>query len=220
MHPQSTTEPGLLESLSWIDLTAIGILVVVFVLGRLKGLIWQLRTIATLLIAYVLAGIYGEALGDRIRGWFSADVPRELPLYIAYFLVFLGVLIVISLIAYFLDKLIKHSGLSGFNRLGGGVLGIATGACVVIALLAAIFMFFGRNADIVVAAESSRSVQVSRDVLRTLGDWVPEPVRDVFGLQPTPLEADPGEPRILEPRDPRDVRTPPVVPPQDPERRR
>ena len=187
-HPpimdSSQPDAGVLASLSWIDLTALAVLLVFFVLGLFRGFVWQISRIITLVAAYFVAGTYGEEVALRIRDAFPETVDPRLPLYIAYFCVFLAVLVVVSMIAYFIEKLVQRTGLSFYNRVGGGLLGIGTGACVVLALLAGILMFLASESQIVRAAESSRAMQASRRTIEVLGNVVPDPVRELFGVAP------------------------------------
>ena len=129
MDRSPAVEIDVLQSLGWVDITALVILLAFFVLGLFRGLVWQLSRILTLIVAYLMAGLYGHLVAARISGWFGENVPESLPLYISYVFVFLGVLVVISVIAYFLEKLVNRTGLSFYNRLGGGILGVGTGAC-------------------------------------------------------------------------------------------
>ena len=178
---QPHADPGLFASLGWFDITALAILLLFFVLGLFRGFIWQLSRIVTLVLAYVAAGAWGPRLRDATLNWYSVNTQEtELPLYVAYFGIFLGVLIAISVIAHFLEKLITKSGLSFYNRLGGGVLGVATGAAVVLALLSGVFMFFGSEGNVAQAARSSKSLEYGRHVIDFLGDLVPQKVRQVF----------------------------------------
>lgn len=171
-----------LESLSWIDLTALAVLIVFFVLGLFRGLVWQIGRIASLLFAYVAAGIWGAPAAGVIRGWFSASVDERLPLYVASFLVFLGVLILVSLLTWLLQKLVQTTGLRFYDRLGGGMLGLATGALVFLAFLTSAFMaerVAGIGGGIVEAAERSKSLEVGHGVLRAASDVLPDPWRRV-----------------------------------------
>lgn len=191
MDRSPAVEIDVLQSLGWVDITALVILLVFFVLGLFRGLVWQLSRILTLIVAYLMAGLYGHLVATRISGWFGENVPESLPLYISYVFVFLGVLVVISVIAYFLEKLVNRTGLSFYNRLGGGILGVGTGACVVLAMLAGIMMFCRADSGIVQAAERSRSMGFSKDALDGFGEVVPEDVLKVFGLPaPTPPAGD------------------------------
>jgi membrane protein required for colicin V production len=182
---QPALQPGILASLGWVDLTALAILIVFLILGLFRGFVWQVSRILTLVVAYVVAGVYGETIAGSLRKMISG-INADLALYIAYFAVFVVVLIVVSVIAYFIEKLVDRTGLSFYNRLGGGVLGVVTGAALVLALLFAIFAFFGAGSSVVEAARRSHSMTVSQRTLGALGDMVPAKVREVFGLAPAP----------------------------------
>jgi membrane protein required for colicin V production len=175
-----------LQTLGWVDHTALAVLLVFFVIGLFKGLIWQVSRIAILVAAYVVAGRYGTDIADVLASP-SADPaaapPSETTIYLAYVLLFLGVLIVLSLLAILLQKLAAKAGLGFFDRLGGGVLGVATGACVVLFGLFVVHMFF-RGSGLAVAAESSHSLRLGKRAIDWLGDKVPDEMRSVFALAP------------------------------------
>lgn len=108
------------------------------VIGLFRGLIWQVSRVAILVVAYVVAGRFGEPLGQLLArtpavggqaGAGAIDTP-DTTLYLAYVLLFVAVLVVLSLLALLLQKLAAKAGLGFFDRLGGGVIGVATGACV------------------------------------------------------------------------------------------
>jgi uncharacterized membrane protein required for colicin V production len=204
-----------LQHVGWVDRTAFAVLLVFFVLGLFKGLIWQVSRVGILLAAYVLSGRYGRQLGDWLAG--SAEVvpppaqpgtgagtveaaaiaaleTPETTLYLAYVAIFLAVLIVLSVAAILLQKLARKAGLGFFDRLGGGVIGLATGACVVLFAVGVVQMFF-RDSQLAMAAESSHSLRLSQRALDTLGPRVPDELRAVYRLEPltapvVPVEAD------------------------------
>lgn len=185
-----------LQSLGWIDHTALGVLLVFFVLGLFKGLIWQVSRIAILAIAYVLSGRFGGAVARLLAGPADAADPAGTPLppddttlYLAYLLVFVGVLVVLSLATLLLQKLATKAGLSFFDRLGGGVLGVATGACVVLFGLFVVHMFF-RDSNLAHAAENTHSLRLCKRAIHWLGPRVPDELRAVFDL--APLREPPG----------------------------
>ncbi|MEO6596303.1 MAG: CvpA family protein [Planctomycetota bacterium] len=196
--PPAAAAPGsnflqLLEQLGWVDRTALGVLATFFVIGLFKGLIWQVSRIAILAAAYVVAGHFGAGLGaflartpavggsTPVEGA-AVDTP-ETTLYLAYVLLFLAVLVVLSLAAILVKKLANKAGLGFFDRLGGGVLGVATGAAVVLFGLFVVNMFF-RGSQLSMAAESSHSLRLSRQAVAWLGPKVPDPLRGVLALAP------------------------------------
>lgn len=186
---QEATEPSRVDhllqqvaALGWIDWTALTILFVFFVLGLFRGLVWQVSRIGILVLAYVFAGIWGEDLSRVTASWFSSDAQPELPLYVAYVLIFLSVLVAVSLVAWALQKLVQSSGLSFYNRVGGGMLGLATGALVVLALLTGVHMLndsLSTGGAVVEAAERSHSQRYSDALLRFASDVLPEDLRHV-----------------------------------------
>lgn len=186
------------QALNWVDHTALGVLLVFFVLGLFKGLIWQVSRIAILAIAYVLAGRFGGAVARLLAGADAgadagtagnAASPEDTTLYLAYLLVFVAVLVVLSLATLLLQKLATKAGLSFFDRLGGGVLGVATGACVVLFGLFVVHMFF-RDSNLAHAAENTHSLRLCKRAIHWLGPRVPDELRAVFDL--APLREPPG----------------------------
>jgi membrane protein required for colicin V production len=174
-----------LQHLGWIDITALSLLAVFFVVGLFKGFVWQVSRVAILVVAYGTAAQLGDRLGDQLLRWTvsSPNGPspeqRETAFYVGCVLIFLGVLIVLSLIALLLQKLVDRAGLSFFNRLGGGVVGIGTGSVVVLFLMTLVLMFFPRSA-IARAAESSHSLQFSRWTMDRLASVLPPELHKVF----------------------------------------
>jgi uncharacterized membrane protein required for colicin V production len=210
-----------LESLTWVDHTALGVLLVFFVLGLFKGLIWQVSRIAILVAAYVVSGRYGAELADVLAGAtktppalapvppgdavaggagegavaVDAALPTDTTIYLAYVLLFLAVLVVLSLVAMLLQKLATKAGLGFFDRLGGGALGVATGSCVVLFFLSVVHMFF-RDSQVAAAADASRSMKLSVRAIELLGDRVPDELRAVFDLAPLRSPSLPAPPTL------------------------
>ncbi len=195
-----------LQSLGWVDHTALGVLLVFFVIGLFKGLIWQVSRIAILVVAYVVSGRYGNDVAGLLAGTPAGGTTdggataSETTIYLAYVLLFLAVLVVLSLLAILLQKLANKVGLGFFDRLGGGVVGVATGACVVLFGMFVVHMFF-RGSQLANAAAASMSMRWSRRAIDALGDKVPDDLRVVFQLQPL-QPTTPTSPGISPPNDP------------------
>jgi membrane protein required for colicin V production len=190
-----------LSAINWVDHTALGVLLVFFVLGLFKGLIWQVSRIAILAAAYVVAGRFGHDVAAML----ATPAPNadgsvapigETTLYLAYLLLFVAVLVVLSLITLLIQKLASKAGLSFFDRLGGGVLGVATGACVVLFGLFVVHMFF-RDSNLAHAAERSHCLRLGKRAIDWLGPKVPDDLRAVFAL--VPLQPAPQPPASDEP---------------------
>ncbi len=176
-------DASILASIEWIDWTAIVILSVFFVMGLFKGFVWQASRMLSLVAGFVVAGVYGERGAAVIHRWFGGGAPVSgATVYLAYVVIFLAVVVVLSLMAYFIQKLVRKSGLGFYDRVCGGFLGVATGACVMIFILSIIYMFLDDFA-IAEAARRSKSMTISQKTLRTLGDVVPRPMQQVFGVE-------------------------------------
>ena len=174
-------EPGM--EIVWIDWTAVVLLAVFFILGLFKGFVWQSSRILTLIAAWVLAGYYGESGSTLIDGFFSPEsTPPELPLFLSYVIIFVLAIVIFSLIAWMVQKVVQKSGLSAYDRIAGAVLGLGTGSLAVVAILAGVYMFVPDDMSIVDAAQRSRSMQFSQRALRLMGDTVPEPMQRVFSV--------------------------------------
>lgn len=175
-----------MQHLSWVDMTALGVLSLFFCLGLFKGLFWQVSRFGILLVAYVVSTRVGPSFGGVLHRWTSPtpeEAPTETSLYLAYVLVFLGVLVSLSLVALVIQKLVRKAGLTFYDRLGGGILGTATGACVVLFILLVMNMFFpqSRAAD---AAAGSQSMKLWSKLIDQLGTAVPDELRKVMNLPP------------------------------------
>lgn len=172
-----------LQALGWVDITAVAIVLVFSILGLFKGLVWQVSRIATLVVAYVLSAMYGPDVGNWIFHGSPQGADEQLPLYVAYIAIFIVVLVVLSLLALLLNKLVEKAGLTFYNRVGGGVLGVGTGALVVLLMLGIVFMFFPQGSGVVVAARSSQSAEYGRLAVDMMGTLVPDGVREIFGAE-------------------------------------
>lgn len=176
-----------LQNLGWVDITALSVIAVFFVLGLFKGFVWQVSRVAILLVAYFVAGHYGSLLGEKVAQLLYNPPIRteqsDLSVYLAYVAIFLAVLILLSLLALLLQKLVKKADMTFFDRLGGGVIGIVTGAAVVLFLLLATQMFF-QGSGMARDAAASQSNQLSSRAVTLFGQVVPDEVRKVFGLDP------------------------------------
>lgn len=172
-----------LAALSWIDYTALGIILVFVILGFFRGLLWQVSRLASLLVSFWLAGRYAAEFGDYLQydlQWFDGDVA----LYVAYFAIFIAVLVVLSLITMLLDKLLKKLELKFYDYLGGGLVGFLTGGAIVIALLGATLAFAPEGSGVFRTANASETARVSRRVLNQINPWLPEELRDLFPDRP------------------------------------
>ncbi len=187
MTAAATTRP-LLE-IGWIDVTALSVLAVLFVLGLFKGFVWQLSRVLILVAAYFGALHYGGTVGGALLDWTHAgsEAPTheqaEMAGYIACVLVFLGVLVTLSLLTLLVQSLIKKAGLGFYDRLFGGLAGMVSGALVVVVMLTGIRMFFAPDSPVAAAADDSHSLRFTQQVVRAFGQTAPPGLRGLFDAE-------------------------------------
>jgi uncharacterized membrane protein required for colicin V production len=174
------------NSVEWIDWTALVLLGVFFLLGLFKGFWWQFSRVATLVIAWFVAVQYGPKGAKIIHGWLSPNTgPEDLPLFLSYVALFVLSVIALSVVSILLYKLIQQSGLSFYDRLAGAVLGLGTGGLVIIALIAGFKMFVPGDTPLVQTIDRSHTMSFSSKVLglRLVKSTVPQPLLVLFGIE-------------------------------------
>ena len=174
-----------LLALGWVDKTGLSVLLVFFFLGLFKGLLWQVSRIGILVAAYFVAGRFGHGLAVLLSssGESSDPVPTtpDTTIYLAYCMLFIAVLVVLSLVSMMLKKLVDKAGLSFYDRLGGGVLGVATGCGVILAAVFVLNMFFA-GSQLALAADKSHSMRFCQKTVNWMGGVVPDELRGAIGL--------------------------------------
>ncbi len=121
-----------------IDIIIMVAIVVSIVVGFLRGFVKEAISIAALLIAIWAALYFGPAVGDVSESWLSSE---ELQMWFGRILVFAVVLSVGGLLGWGISKLVRHSVLSGMDRLMGSLFGAGRGV-----LLMAVFIIGGQFA--------------------------------------------------------------------------
>jgi len=203
--PQAPGFVDALQHLGWVDVTALSVLLVFFLLGLFKGIVWQVSRVVILAVAYGTAAQVGHPLGDVLLRWTHAgpepatEDQQVTAFYIGCVLVFVGVLIVLSLISLLVQSLVKRAGLGFYDRLFGGVAGVGSGAIVVLFLLTFVYMFFP-GSRVAAAANASHSLRLSQRAVSMLGGMVPQELRMVFPGEQPPGAAVPGEGHPPSPR--------------------
>ncbi|MGE3175038.1 MAG: CvpA family protein [Planctomycetota bacterium] len=191
-----------LQHLGWVDITALGVLGVFFVMGLFKGIVWQVSRVVILIAAYATAARVGPGFGEVLLGWthvgpqLPSEDQQQTAFYIACVLLFVGVLVALSLLALALHKLIQKAGLGFYDRLFGGVVGVGSGAIVVLFGLTVVFMFFPQS-QLAAAANDSHSLRLSQQAVDLLGDVVPQELRRVFPGHGDDASAAPADGRAL-----------------------
>ena len=150
------------------DYVVIAILVASIVVSTLRGLVREVLSLAAWLAAFVVANRYGADMADLL----PAAVPGGTVRLVAGFaILFVGTLLLSSLVNLAIAHIISASGLKLVDRGLGGLFGLARGALIVMTLV----MLSGltdrpsqpvwRDAALSGLAESA---------VRTVKPWLPE----------------------------------------------
>lgn len=113
--------------MSWIDIAAIVVVVLSLALGVMRGLVRELFS----LTSWVLAGIVAILYGPAAAAFVPPLLPGPLFANVAGFLVvFIVALIAFGIVGLLLGKLIRAAGLGAGDRFLGGVFGILRGLVI------------------------------------------------------------------------------------------
>lgn len=100
--------------------------------GALRGFIKEVLALAIWALAFVLAYRFAGGLSELMEAQVSLPSAR---LAMGFAGIFLVVLVLGGLLVYLIGRLVESTGLSGTDRLLGGVFGVVRGLAVVLAFL-------------------------------------------------------------------------------------
>lgn len=103
-----------------IDIVITIFLAIFFILGFRKGIISEIFTFLGFFIAIIGAMSLTHYLIQKLH---IAPGTGIVP-YVAYFIVFIAIFIIVSMAGRLIEKIIKVVQLNLFNRIGGGILGL------------------------------------------------------------------------------------------------
>ena len=100
--------------------------------GLWRGFIKEVLSLLSWIAALVVARLYSDALAGMLTGLIESSSIRYVT---AFCLLFVGVFLVGALINHFLNKVLTITGLKFFDKLLGGVFGVARGTVIVLVIL-------------------------------------------------------------------------------------
>ncbi len=120
-----------------VDAALLAALLISVLLGALRGLVFEVMSLAGWLVAYATAYIYAPRLPPL---WSPQTLPVDsaaggavMPL-VAFGLVFAGVLIAWNLLSHLIRLLVRATPLSGIDRILGCIFGCARGVLLLMAV--------------------------------------------------------------------------------------
>jgi len=100
------------------------------VISTMRGLIKEILSLASWIIAFVVANAYGAI----VAAWMPDVLPGQMArLIVAFIALFIGVRLLMSLLTLAVDSVIKAGGLKLADRGLGGLFGLARGGVIVLA---------------------------------------------------------------------------------------
>lgn len=115
------SRPSCKKVMNALDILILAVVLVGFVKGLMCGFFRQVVSIVGFLAGLWVAFMLYSALGDWIAPYIGSDVSVGRAL--AFILLWIGVPVGLSLLAYMLTKAVETVKLGGLNRLGGALLG-------------------------------------------------------------------------------------------------
>ncbi len=112
------------------DYLVLFVLICSVVISTLRGVVKEMLSLASWVIALVVANAYGEILAELLPDVIPGNVTR---LIVAFLTLFIGVRLLNILLSMMLNALIKVSGLGVVDHGLGVVFGLARGLVIVLA---------------------------------------------------------------------------------------
>lgn len=129
---------------NWVDYVLLAILFVSILGGLLRGGVREILSLCTWIAAFIISGLFAKPLAlaftssDGVQstitsastGSFGGAAAGQVSMFAlgaSFLVLFLATILVGSLIGYFANRIVEGGGISFFNRLLGGLFGLARG---------------------------------------------------------------------------------------------
>ncbi len=110
---------------NWFDIVTIFLLIFALIKGYKKGLIMQISGLLIIILSAVFGGRVAKVILPHLQNYFQ-DLPANIVTVISYALAFVGIGLIISLIARAIHKVFDAANLSFINRILGTVVSMST----------------------------------------------------------------------------------------------
>ena len=118
--------------MTWIDYAVLAIIGISVLLSVIHGLVRELMALASWIVAFMVAQIYAADVAPVLP---AAISNQSLRLLAAFLGLFLAVLLVMTLLAIVISRLIKSTGLGLVDRVLGAVFGLVRGLAIVMTVV-------------------------------------------------------------------------------------
>jgi membrane protein required for colicin V production len=151
-----------------LDWAVMAVLALSLLVGALRGLVYEVLSVASWIAAFVLAQWFAPDVG----GWLPVGKSGETARYaVAFVVVFIGVVFAGGVLAWLIKKMIEAVGLRPIDRTLGAAFGLLRGAVLLLALAVIVNMTALRSANWWV---ESKSAGVTLAALKGLKPVLPE----------------------------------------------
>lgn len=112
------------------DYLVLFVLICSIVISTLRGLVKEILSLLSWIVAFVVANAYGESLAELLPDMLPGSTTR---LIVGFIALFIGVRILMGLLIMALNEVVKATGLTLVDRGLGGLFGLARGLVIVLA---------------------------------------------------------------------------------------
>ena len=117
--------------MTWLDYAVAGVLVFCILWGLWRGLVREVLAVLGWVIGFLAANLFAGPLAQVM----PEQIPTpELRLAVAFVAIFVGSLVITTLIGLLLSKMVKAVGLEGLDRTLGAMFGTAKAVLILVAL--------------------------------------------------------------------------------------
>ena len=120
--------------MNWLDIAIVVVIAIATITGLRTGLIKAVLSLAGLIVGVILAGLYYIPLSYHLTFVTDENIAR----IAAFAIILIGVMIIAGVLAALLKWAASIVMMGWLNRVGGAVFGLALGAILCSALLAAL----------------------------------------------------------------------------------
>lgn len=185
--------PKLVRGMDNYDILMLVVLVGATLFGAIKGFAWQLASIASIVVSYIVAYQFREPFSESIK----ADPPWNR--FLAMLILYVGTSLVIWMLFRMISRTIDRMRLKEFDRQIGAMFGLLKGAlyCTLITLFAVTLLGPGLRESIVASHSGryiARVLDKSQAIIPPELHEIVQPVLDKFDQQFQQAQPNPSQP--------------------------